>query len=98
MQAETSYGNLFINRLIELGKQRPFNYADLVKIRAMSREELAERLRKDCPDFSEFILQNSPEDAATLVHERMVHDVMRKAAETECLPMELLINLLITGS
>ena len=70
MQEQASYGEQFVKHLTALSRQTPFNYKDLQQIKAMNREDLAERLKSECPQIAEFVLLNSARDVAERVHQK----------------------------
>lgn len=68
MAGQIPYGEEFLQHLTAMGRQTPFSYKDLQQIKAMSREDLAERLKSECPQIAEFVRQNSACEVAELVH------------------------------
>ena len=70
MQPPIPYGEEFVRHLTTLSRQTPFNYKDLQQIKAMNREDLAERLKSECPQISEFVLLNSAREVAERVHQK----------------------------
>ena len=70
MQEPLTYGTEFLKHLTALSRQTPYNYSDLQLIKAMDRAALAERLKSECPKIAEFMLQNSAQETAELVHKR----------------------------
>ncbi len=70
MQLPIAYGEEFVRHLTALSRQTPFNYKDLQQIKAMNREDLAERLKSECPQISDFVLLNSAREVAERVHQK----------------------------
>ena len=70
VQQEQIYGALFENHLTTLGRQTPCSYKDLQQIKAMTQTDLADPLKVECREFSQFVLCNTPEVAAELFHQR----------------------------
>ena len=70
MQEEQTYGDVFVKHLTALSRQTSFRDKDLQQINAMTREDLAERLKAECQQFSQIVLSNTAEDAAALLHKR----------------------------
>lgn len=70
MQEQTSYGEQFVNHLAALSRQTPFNYKDLQQIKAMHREDLAERLKSECPEISDYVLSATAREVAERVHQK----------------------------
>jgi hypothetical protein len=66
----STYGEQFLRHLTVLSRQTPFNYSDLQLIKAMDREALAERLKSECPKIAEFVMRNSAQETAELVHRK----------------------------
>jgi hypothetical protein len=70
VQEQASYGELFVKHLTALSRQTPFNYKDLQQIKAMHREDLAERLKSECPEISDFVLSRTAKEVAERVHQK----------------------------
>lgn len=70
MTERLTYGSLFLNHLTAISRQTAFSYKDLQQIKAMNREELADKLKSECPQIAEVILSKSAEEVAELVHSR----------------------------
>lgn len=70
MSEQVTYGTQFLNHLTALSRQTPFLYQDLQQIKAMDREQLAERLKAECPQVAELVMSKSAEEIAALVHSR----------------------------
>jgi len=70
VQLPIAYGEEFVRHLTALSRQTPFNYKDLQQIKAMNREDLAERLKSECPQISDFVLLNSAREVAERVHQK----------------------------
>jgi hypothetical protein len=75
VKEQQTYGTAFLKHLTELSRQTPYNYTDLQQIKAMDREALAERLKSECPKVSEFVMENSAQETAELVHKRRMEIV-----------------------
>ena len=81
MKEQIAYGEEFLRHLTALSRQSPFNYKDLQQIKAMNREDLAERLKSECPQISEFVLLSSTREVAERVHQkRMEFAAVHRAA------------------
>ena len=70
MKEQIAYGEEFLRHLTALSRQSPFNYKDLQQIKAMNREDLAERLKSECAQISEFVLLSSTREVAERVHQK----------------------------
>ena len=70
MPHQTTYGEKFLQHLTALARQTPYQYKDLQQIKTMEREDLAERLKSECPDVARLVQMKSPEEVAELVHRK----------------------------
>jgi hypothetical protein len=70
LQHPIPYGEEFVRHLTALSRQTPFNYKDLQQIKAMNREDLAERLKSECPQISDFVLSSTAREVAERVHQK----------------------------
>ncbi len=70
MSQQITYGEEFVSHLTALSRQTPFNYKDLQQIKAMNREDLAERLKSECPEISDFVLSSTAREVAERVHQK----------------------------
>ena len=70
MPEQPTDGEQFLKHLAAIGRQTPFQYKDLQQIKAMDREQLAERMRTECPQIAEIIMSKSATEVAEAVHKR----------------------------
>ena len=68
VQINETYGAAFARNLTALGKNAPFRYKDLQRIKAMTRADLAEWYQNECNPVSRVVLENPPEVAAQIIH------------------------------
>lgn len=70
MPEQSTYGEQFLKHLAAIGKQTPFLYKDLQQIKAMDREQLAERLKTECPQIAEIIMSKSATEVAEVIQKK----------------------------
>lgn len=68
--SERTYGSEFIEHLQGLSRQTPYNYSDLQQVKAMTQQQLADWILKDCKKVSEIIVANPAVDAAAIIHKQ----------------------------
>ena len=76
MPEQSTYGEQFLKHLTTIGKQTPYPYKDLQEIKAMNREQLAERLKTECPQIAEMIMSKSATEVAEIVQEKKMEWVV----------------------
>lgn len=94
VQQEETYGAIFVKHLTALGKSTPFNYKDLQQVKAMTQADLADWLRVECREFSQVILESTPDAAAAAVHKKRTEMAAANEGPSTAQSAELLLELI----
>lgn len=94
MTEQLTYGAQFLKHLTALSRQTPFSYSDLQQIKAMSREELAGKLKSECPQIAEIMLVKSSNEVAELVHSRRMELVAASTGASKAAGATSLLELI----